>query len=219
MTNSETAARQRRPKEETARLGDEIYRRDIRAQVEADHDGEYVAIDVNSGNWAIAESELAASDLLLAQCPDAIDVWLLRVGLQGGGQHWGRLSAEGRVVEGTVNAAYEAVVALPLRGPAGQARDVDAVVDTGFTRFLTLPPTMVAQLGLGSRGVNRVNLADGSEATLEVYGVTVLWDGQPREVVAYASDTTPLIGMSLLHRHNLNIDVEDGGRVLIQAKE
>ena len=80
MTNSETAARQRRPKEETARLGDEIYRRDIRAQVEADHDGEYVAIDVDSGNWAIAESELAASDLLLAQCPDAIDVWLLRVG-------------------------------------------------------------------------------------------------------------------------------------------
>ena len=80
MTNAKTAARQRRPKEETARLGDEIYRRDIRAQVEADHDGEYVAIDVDSGNWAIAESELAASDLLLAQCPDAIDVWLLRVG-------------------------------------------------------------------------------------------------------------------------------------------
>ena len=80
MTNAETAARQRRPKEETARLGDEIYRQDIKAQVEAGHDGEYVAIDVDSGNWAIAESELAASDLLLAQCPDAIDVWLLRVG-------------------------------------------------------------------------------------------------------------------------------------------
>ena len=93
-----------------------------------------------------------------------------------------------------------------------------AVVDTGFTRFLTLPPAMVAELGLGYRGVNRVILADGSEATLEVYGVTVLWDGQPREVVAYVSDTTPLIGMSLLHKHNLNVDVEDGGRVLIQAK-
>ena len=80
MTNAETPARQRRPKEETTRLGDEIYRQDIKAQVEAGHDGEYVAIDVDSGNWAIAESELAASDLLLAQCPDAIDVWLLRVG-------------------------------------------------------------------------------------------------------------------------------------------
>ena len=122
------------------------------------------------------------------------------------------------MIEGIVNAANEAVVPLPLRGPAGEARDVDAVVDTGFTRFLTLSPSMVAELGLGFRGVNRVILADGSETTLDVYSVTVLWDGQPREVVAYESGTTPLIGMSLLHRHNLNVDVEDGGRVVIQAK-
>ena len=80
MVNAETPARERRPKEETARLGDEIYRRDIKAQVEAGHDGDYVAIDVDSGNWAIAESELAASDSLRSQCPDATDVWLLRVG-------------------------------------------------------------------------------------------------------------------------------------------
>ena len=122
------------------------------------------------------------------------------------------------MIEGVVNAAYEAVVPLPLRGPAGQARHVDAVVDTGFTRFLTLPSAMVAELGLGFRGVNRVILADGSETTLEVYGVTVLWDGQPREIVAYASETTPLIGMSLLDRHNLDIEVVNGGHVLIQAR-
>ena len=95
---------------------------------------------------------------------------------------------------------------------------MDAVVDTGFTRFLTLPPATVEELGLRYRGVNSVVLADGSETTLEVYGVTVLWDGRPRDVVAYVSDTTPLIGMSLLHRHNLSVDVEDGGSVVIQAK-
>ena len=33
----------------------EIFERDIRAQVEADHDGEIVAIDVDSGEWAIGE--------------------------------------------------------------------------------------------------------------------------------------------------------------------
>ncbi len=33
---------------------DEIYERDVRKQVEADHDGEVVAIDVASGCWAIA---------------------------------------------------------------------------------------------------------------------------------------------------------------------
>ena len=80
MTNAKPPARKRRPKEETARLGDEIYRRDIRRQAEAGHDGEYVAIDVDSGDYAIAESELAASDSLRAKRPDAIDVWLLRVG-------------------------------------------------------------------------------------------------------------------------------------------
>lgn len=39
------------------------------------------------------------------------------------------------------------------------------------------------------------------------------------EGVVNAADTTPLVGMRMLERHNLNIDVEDGGRVIIQAKE
>ena len=77
---TQAGAHQRRPREEIARMGDEIYQRDIKAQVEAGHDGEYVAIDVDSGLWAVAESELAASDTLRAKRPDAVDVWLLRVG-------------------------------------------------------------------------------------------------------------------------------------------
>ena len=40
----------RRPREATARLGDEIYERDIRPHVEAAHHGEFVAIDVDSGS-------------------------------------------------------------------------------------------------------------------------------------------------------------------------
>ena len=65
---------------ETARLGDEIYERDIRRQVEADHHGEVVAIDVESGSWAIAKDEMAATNRLQSQRPDAYDVWCLRVG-------------------------------------------------------------------------------------------------------------------------------------------
>ena len=70
----------RRSREETARLGDEIYQRDVRPQVEADHGGEVVAIDVESGGWAVGDNVIAATDRLRALCPDAIDVWLLRVG-------------------------------------------------------------------------------------------------------------------------------------------
>ena len=69
-----------RPKDEIARLGDEIYERDVRKQVVADHDGEIVSIDVDSGSWAIADGLLAAADRLRAQRPEAINVWSLRVG-------------------------------------------------------------------------------------------------------------------------------------------
>ena len=69
-----------RPREEIARLGDEIYESDIRPRVEDDHDGEVVAIDVDSRNWAIADSELAAAERLRERHPVATNVWLLRVG-------------------------------------------------------------------------------------------------------------------------------------------
>ena len=71
-----------RPKDEIARLGDEIYERDVRAQVETDHQGEIVSIDVESGKWAIGDNILEAVDRLRAQRPEAIDVWSLRVGYQ-----------------------------------------------------------------------------------------------------------------------------------------
>ena len=70
----------RRPAEETARLGDEIYERDIRPQVEATHHGQIVAIDVDSGSWVVADSVLGAAERLRAQRPDATDVWSVRVG-------------------------------------------------------------------------------------------------------------------------------------------
>jgi len=70
----------RRPAEEIARLGDAIYERDIRHKVEDVHDGDFVAIDVESGIWALAASELGAAERLRERQPDAVNVWLLRVG-------------------------------------------------------------------------------------------------------------------------------------------
>ena len=70
----------RRPREETARLGKELYERDIRGQVEADHHGEIVAIDVDSGSWAVANGEIAAVDRLRELRPGAVNVLCERVG-------------------------------------------------------------------------------------------------------------------------------------------
>lgn len=123
------------------------------------------------------------------------------------------------MIEGLVNADYEAVVRVTLQGMEGQEREVDAVIDTGFNRYLTLPPTLVAELGAASLGRSRLVLANGSEDTFEVCAVTVLWDDQPRYVETYVADSTPLIGMLLLDGHSLYMKIEDGGRVNIEASQ
>jgi len=121
------------------------------------------------------------------------------------------------MITGTVNADYEAVIRLFVQGPAELAHEVDAIIDTGFNGFLTLPPALVTALGLMRRSRGRALLANGSEELFDIYGVTVLWDGQQRYVEADAVDTTPLVGMSLLDGYDLHIQVADGGQVVIQA--
>ena len=123
------------------------------------------------------------------------------------------------MIEGAVNAAYEAVISIPLRGPSGQTREIEAVIDTGFNRFLTLTPEVVAELGLSFAMRGRLVLANGREETFDVYGVTVLWDGQPRLVETYEAEAMPLVGMLLLDSYSLYVEVADGGRVVVQAME
>ena len=122
------------------------------------------------------------------------------------------------MIQGVVNAAYEAVIPLTVQGSAGQTHDIEAVIDTGFTGFLTVPPALVTELGLPLEGTSQATLADGSEVTFDVYDVAVHWDGQLRYVLAEAADTTPLVGMRLLHSHSLYVDVEDRGRVAIERR-
>lgn len=68
-----------RPKEEIARLGLEIYERDIKPRVEAAYRGKVIAIDVDSGDYATADTASVAAKRLRTHRPDA-GVWLMRVG-------------------------------------------------------------------------------------------------------------------------------------------
>ncbi len=121
------------------------------------------------------------------------------------------------MIAGVVNADYEAIIHLNIHGPTGREHEIDAIIDTGFNGFLTLPPSVVTALGLIRLSRGRALLANGSEELFDIYGVTVLWEGQSRYVEADAVDTTPLVGMSLLEGYDLTIQVAQGGRVVIQA--
>jgi predicted aspartyl protease len=50
------------------------------------------------------------------------------------------------MITGAVTADREAVIRMVVRGPAGQEQEVEAVVDTGFDGWFSLPPALIALL-------------------------------------------------------------------------
>ena len=119
------------------------------------------------------------------------------------------------MITGIVTAYREAIIHLTVRGPQRQEQEIEAIIDTGFDGFLTLPPTLIAALGLAWRRRGRAMLADGSESLFDIHEAIVSWDGAPRRVAVDAVDIDPLIGMSLLSGYELTIQVAEGGKVII----
>lgn len=74
------AVRQRRySREELARRGNELYESGIRQQVEAGNEGRIVAIDIETGDFEVAETVISATDRLYERHPDA-QPWGIRIG-------------------------------------------------------------------------------------------------------------------------------------------
>jgi hypothetical protein len=66
-------------KAEFARRGEEIFERDIRAQLKGIPARHFVLIDIETGDFEVDESEMTASDPLRARRPNG-QVWMRRVG-------------------------------------------------------------------------------------------------------------------------------------------
>lgn len=86
------------------------------------------------------------------------------------------------MITGVVNANREATIRLAVIGPSGQQQEIEAIIDTGFSGFLTLPPALVMALRLPWLCRQPGILADGSVEVFDVHTATVLGDGQPRAV-------------------------------------
>lgn len=66
-------------KEDFAQRGDLIYQTQIRPQVEANNHGKIVAIDIETGDFEVANSTILAVDKLYERKPDA-QPWVVRIG-------------------------------------------------------------------------------------------------------------------------------------------
>lgn len=116
------------------------------------------------------------------------------------------------MIQGVVNARYEAVVRLRVRGPGGIKLDVDAIVDSGFTSSLTLPMTAVTALSLARQSGGTALLADGSVRQFDIFAAEVMWDESWRSVLVSAVGNESLMGMRLMAGHKLLIRDQSGRR-------
>jgi len=120
------------------------------------------------------------------------------------------------VILGQVNPRTEAVIAVMMRDAAGHLLARDAVIDTGFSGYLTLPLATITALQLPFLSSRVYSLGNNAQANFDTYKATLLWDGQEQDIKVLASEAHPLVGMSLLKGFRITINAVDGGEVRIE---
>jgi len=120
------------------------------------------------------------------------------------------------MMTGTVTADREILLSLNLLAADGSNVSVQAMLDTGFNGFLTLPPSLLQLMTARLIGTRRAELGDGRITEFRAFMVTVVWHDGPREVLAIASETTPVVGMSLLWGSRVAFDAQEDGAVTVE---
>ncbi len=117
------------------------------------------------------------------------------------------------MISGTVSTFLEAIVTVRLIDVRREVHEIEAVVDTGFSGWLTLPASLIEAFGFPWQRVGQDELADGSKANFDIHEGIVEWEGQHRLIPIDCADTDPLVGMALMQGCELRVQVDDGGVV------
>jgi len=119
------------------------------------------------------------------------------------------------MITGIVNADFEAIISLSICDSEGKVYKQEAIIDTGFNGWLSLPPDLIDRLNLKWKRRGRAILGDGSECIFNVYEAVMIWDGDYLTIPIDEADSEPLVGMSLMEGFQLMVQVFEGGNVEI----
>jgi clan AA aspartic protease len=117
------------------------------------------------------------------------------------------------MITGVVNAELEPIISISIRNSNSKVFTQDAILDTGFNGWLSLPPDLIARLNLPWKRRGRAILGDGSDCVFNIYEAVIIWDNTLLTLPIDEADAEPLIGMSLMASYELKMQVYNGGRV------
>ena len=122
------------------------------------------------------------------------------------------------MIRGQVNGRREATIPVTVLAQDGQPVEYTAVIDTGFSGFLTLSREQIAALRLPFVETRTYALGGQRAVDFALHLATMVWDGMKRQILVLATDGGPLVGMGLLHGHRLFVDVADSGIVIVEPR-
>ncbi|MBI3759098.1 MAG: clan AA aspartic protease [Deltaproteobacteria bacterium] len=105
---------------------------------------------------------------------------------------------------------------VTVRSETGIQRDVDAIIDTGFNGFLTLPSEIITELKLSFSATADVVLGDGAGTRLSVYQAAIRIAGRDIDAEVLETEGGSLVGMQALQGLDLSIQVIPDGDVGLQ---
>lgn len=122
------------------------------------------------------------------------------------------------MIIGQVNPRTEAVIPVTIQNNTGRTQTLDAIIDTGFSGYISLPLVTITALQLTYAQSRIFSLGNNARVNFDLYEAVLEWEGQERDVLVLASEAHPLIGMSLLKGYRITIDAIDGGEVRIEPR-
>ena len=117
------------------------------------------------------------------------------------------------MITGIVNVDFEPIIPLSICGSDGKVYTQDAIVDTGFNGWLSLPPNLIAESNLKWERRGRAILGDGSECVFDVYEAVLVWNKNFLTIPIDEADSEPLVSMSLMEGYQLIVQVFEGSHV------
>ena len=94
--------------------------------------------------------------------------------------------------------------------------EVEFVADTGFAGEITLSFAVLQRVRAQRIGKEPMRLADGTARLYQLYEVIAEIDGENRFVEAVEMEGDPLLGIALMREQQLNVEVTEGGEVLLE---
>ena len=105
---------------------------------------------------------------------------------------------------------------MAVAGPSMEFWEVEVVIDTGFSGWLTLPEVAIRELNLRLYQNRQVRIANDQVIWMPTFEAVAQWQGRQIDILVYQTENPrPLLGTAMLEHCRLTVDMQEGGPVAV----